>query len=85
MSTLDDAPPGSLSISSPSAPVDTTPEYGDDVHALLTAAAESPLVRTQRLGIKAQEALDALSGALKKEKRLAELADEMARLRRGED
>jgi hypothetical protein len=89
MSTLDDAPEFASGItstvSSSTQPIEPEPQYGEAVATLLAAASKSRLQRTQRLGTKALDALDALAKALKVEARLAELSDEIARVRKGEE
>lgn len=62
---------------------DTTPEFGDEVHALLTAAASSSRVRTQVLGRKAHNALADVKAAIEREKQIAAAEAELSRLRRG--
>lgn len=78
MTTLDDTPiPEQPTAAEPS------PEWGDEVHGLLTAAACSSRIRTQGLGDKARAALEALTSQLKREQAIAEHEAQIARLRRG--
>jgi hypothetical protein len=78
MPTLDDDP-----ITTPGTER-AEPEFGSEVHELLTAAACSTRVRVQSLGRKAQTALDDLKAAVKREAQIAAAEAELARLRRGE-
>lgn len=77
MPTLDDTPideePGA----------EPAPEFGDQVHALLRAAATSSRVRTQSLGRRAHAALGDLRAAIEREGRIAAAEAELSRLRRG--
>lgn len=78
MPTLDDDP---ISIGTDPA----EPQYGDQVHALLAKAAASKRIRTQVLGRRAQQALDAVDAVLKREQEIVKAEEHLARLRRGKD
>lgn len=81
MPTLDDAP--ERFFTEPEN-VEAASVWGQYVDKLLTDAANSDVKYTQRLGVKASDALDTLARAVRKEARLAELAAEIARVRKGE-
>lgn len=73
MPTLDDDPIAT----------DSQPEFGEEVHALLTAAAASSRIRTQVLGRKALNALADVKAAIKREEQIAAAEAELSRLRKG--